>query len=101
MQLRAENDTSNFCCPTAYRFSRARLGEPPSSAAVLLIMRKTGKRNDWWDWGVILLLVAGGAIILWGSVWVAHSQGAPRHLVTARTVSSAISLSDRWYAREE
>jgi hypothetical protein len=52
-------------------------------------MRKIGNKNDWWDWGVILLLVAGGTIILWTSVWVAHSRaGAPRDVVTTSTAAS-------------
>jgi hypothetical protein len=48
--------------------------EPPLSTAVLLAMKRLGDRNDWWDWGVILLVVAGGTILLWASVWLAHSS---------------------------
>jgi hypothetical protein len=45
-----------------------------------IVMSKFNHRNDWWDWGVILLLIAGGTIVLWASVWVAHSRaGAPRN----------------------
>ena len=43
-------------------------------------MRKLANKNDLWDWSVILLLAAGGMLILWASVWVAHSRaGAPRN----------------------
>jgi hypothetical protein len=67
------------------------LREPPFSAVVLLGMehgimrRKFGNRHDWWDWCVILLIVVGGTIILWTSVWIAHSRanGAGMHAQTA------------------
>jgi hypothetical protein len=61
-------------------------------------MRKVGKSNDWWDWGVILLLVAGGTIILWGSVWLAHSVARARwDVVTARTATSVSPEHGRTY----
>jgi hypothetical protein len=46
-------------------------------------MRRFGDRNDWWDWGVILLVVAGGTILLWASVWLAHSS-----MVTGRSAAA-------------
>jgi hypothetical protein len=46
-----------------------------------IMRRKFGNRNDWWDWCVILLIVVGGTIILWTSVWIAHSRaGVPASL---------------------
>jgi hypothetical protein len=54
-------------------------------------MRKFGSKNDWWDWGVILLLAAGGTIILWASVWVAHSLAdARRDAVTAEAAPPVV-----------
>jgi len=57
--------------------------EPPIASAVLFAMRRFGDRNDWWDWGVILLVVAGGTILLWASVWLAHSS-----MVTGRSAAA-------------
>jgi hypothetical protein len=49
-------------------------------------MNNTGRGNDWWDWCVILLFVAAGTLLLWASVWVAHSQAADlRHPLTVTT----------------
>jgi len=48
------------------------------------VMKDTGRGNDWWDWCVILLFVAAGTLLLWTSVWVAHSLAADqRHPLTA------------------
>ncbi|HSR79711.1 MAG TPA: hypothetical protein VLL28_02940 [Hyphomicrobiaceae bacterium] len=55
-------------------------------------MRPLGDRNDWWDWGIILLVVAGGTIILWASVWLAHSHLAAPGGATTSAVGVARSL---------
>jgi hypothetical protein len=49
-----------------------------------MVMRNAGRGNDWWDWCIILLCVAAGTLLLWASVWVAHSLAADqRHPLTA------------------
>jgi hypothetical protein len=48
-----------------------------------MVMKKISRRNDWWDWCVILLFVAAGTLVLWASVWVAHSYAADGHHPTA------------------
>src|SRR5215468_4697779 len=55
-------------------------------------MRRLGDRNDWWDWGIILLVVAGGTIILWASVWLAHSHFAAAGGVSTSAVGVAPAM---------